>query len=341
MEFTARQIAELLNGTIEGDPEVSISSLSKIDEGKPGTVAFLANPAYTHYIYDTPASIVIVNKDFIATSPVSTTLIRVENAYASFAQLLEFYQGLQKPKKGISPMAFVSPSARIAESAWVAEFTFVGEGAVIGENVQLHPQVYIGEKVIIGDGTQVYPGVKIYRDCLIGRDCTFHSGAVIGADGFGFAPQTDNNYKKIPQVGNVVIEDNVEIGANTTIDRATLGSTIIRRGVKLDNLIQVAHNVEIGENTVIASQTGISGSTKIGKNCMFGGQVGFIGHITVADNVKIGAQSGIEASIKEDGVILLGSPAIDASKAKRNYVHWRNLDDIVKKIYKIEKNQNK
>jgi UDP-3-O-[3-hydroxymyristoyl] glucosamine N-acyltransferase len=341
MEFTARQIAELLNGTIEGDPEVSISSLSKIDEGKPGTIAFLANPAYTHHIYDTSASIVIVNNDFAVTAPVSATLIRVENAYVSFAQLLEFYQGLQKLKRGISPLAFVSPGAKVAESAWVGEFTFIGDDAVIGENVQLHPQVYIGNNVKIGDGTMVYPGVRIYKDCIIGKECTFHSGAVIGADGFGFAPQSDNNYKKIPQVGNVVIEDNVEIGANTTIDRATLGSTIIRRGVKLDNLIQVAHNVEIGENTVIASQTGISGSTKIGKNCMFGGQVGFIGHITVADNVKIGAQSGIEASIKEEGVILLGSPAIDAGKAKRNYVHWRNLDDIVKKIYKLEKNLNK
>ena len=336
MKFTARQIAEVLNGKVEGDPEVVVSSLSKIEEGLPGTMTFLANPVYTPYVYSTKASIVIVNEDFAPIQQFTCTLIRVENAYASFAKLMEIFQGLQSGKKGISPYAFISKSAKIGEGVYIAEFVSVGENAVIGNQVQLFPQVFIGDNVKIGDNTKIFSGVKIYHDCVIGNDCTLHAGTVIGADGFGFAPVSDNQYKKIVQVGNVIIHDNVEIGANTTVDRATLGSTVIHRGVKIDNLIQIAHNVEIGENTIIAAQTGISGSTKIGKNCMIAGQVGIIGHLNIGDNVKIGAQSGIERDIKA-GDVFLGSPAQEAGKTKRLYVHWRNFDQLIKKIYQLEK----
>lgn len=336
MEFTAQQIAAMLNGTVEGDPTVKVGNLAKIEEGKPGTMTFLANPAYTHYIYTTGASVVVVSRDFIPANPITATLIRVDNPYDAFARLLEMYDQMKTRKQGISPTAFISPSAIIGEGAFIAEFVWIGEGVKIGRNAQIHPQVYIGDNVTIGDDCLIYPGVKIYRDCVIGNECTLHGGVVIGSDGFGFAPQDDKNYRKVPQVGNVILEDRVEVGSNTTIDRATLGSTIIRRGVKLDNLIQVAHNVEIGENTVIAAQTGISGSTHIGKNCMIGGQVGFVGHIRIGDNCKIGARSGVEGHVKPDSVIF-GAPAIDASKARRSYIHWRNFDEIVKRINEMEK----
>ena len=336
MEFTARQIAELLKGKVDGDPEIVVSSLSKIDEGLPGTMTFLANPVYTHHVYTTKAAIVIVNEDFAPIQSFACTLIRVENAYASFAKVMEIFQGQQSGKKGISPYAFISKSARIGEDVYIAEFVSVGDNVVIGNQVQIFPQAFIGDNVKIGDKTTIFSGVKIYHDCVVGNDCTLHAGIVIGADGFGFAPVSDNQYKKIVQVGNVVIHDNVEIGANTTIDRATLGSTVISQGVKIDNLIQIAHNVEIGENTIIAAQTGISGSTKIGKNCMIAGQVGIIGHLNIGDNVKIGAQSGIERDIKA-GDVFLGSPAQEAGKTKRLYVHWRNFDQLVKKIYQLEK----
>ncbi len=336
MEFTARQIADVLDGKVEGDPEVVVSRLSKIEEGLPGTMTFLANPLYTPHIYTTKASIIVVNEDFVPAQLIAGTLIRVENAYTSFAKLLEIFQNLQSEKKGISPHAFISKSAKIGEAVYIGEFVSVGENAVIGNQVQLYPQTFIGDNVTIGDKTTIFAGVKIYHDCVVGNNCTLHAGIVIGADGFGFAPQADNQYKKVIQAGNVVIHDNVEIGANTTIDRATLGSTVIHCGVKIDNLVQLAHNVEIGENTVIAAQTGISGSTRIGKNCLIAGQVGIIGHLNIGDNVKIGAQSGIEHDIK-DGDVFLGTPALEAGKTRRLYVYWRNFDQLVKKIYQLEK----
>ncbi|MEI7500056.1 MAG: UDP-3-O-(3-hydroxymyristoyl)glucosamine N-acyltransferase [Bacteroidota bacterium] len=341
MEFTAAQIAGFLNGTVEGDPDIKVSNLSKIDDGKPGTLTFLANPKYTPFIYITEASVIVVNSDFTATLPVAGTLIRVADAYSAFATLLEMFDQAQSGNTGISSQASIAPSAKLGENVSVGEFTVVGKNVVIGNNSVIHSQVFIGDNVIIGDHLLVYPGVRIYRDCIIGNSCTLHSGVVIGSDGFGFAPVAGNNYQKIPQLGNVILEDNVEIGSNTTIDRATLGSTIIRKGVKLDNLIQVGHNAEIGENTVIAAQTGISGSTKIGKNCLIGGQVGIVGHITIADNVKIGAGSGIEASITQEGAMMLGAPAIEISKARRNFIHWRNFDEIVRKVYSIEKQLKK
>lgn len=339
MEFSARQIAELLGGTIEGNEEVTVSNLSKIEEGTPGTLTFLANPAYTHFIYKTGASLAIVRSNFTPDKPLpeGLTLIRVDDPYDAFARILEIHASMTVKKSGISPQSSVSPTAKLGRNLYIGEFAFVGDGVEIGNDVQIYPQVYLGDNVKIGNGTILYPGVRIYHSCLIGKDCTIHGGAVIGSDGFGFAPQDDKNYRKVPQVGNVILEDNVEIGANTTVDRATIGSTILRRGVKLDNLIQVAHNVEIGENTVIAAQSGLSGSMKVGKNVMVGGQVGFVGHIVVADNVKVGARSGVENSLTQEGAIVFGAPAIEASRARRNYVHWRNFDDIVKKLNRLEK----
>jgi UDP-3-O-[3-hydroxymyristoyl] glucosamine N-acyltransferase len=341
MEFTAAQIAGFLKGTVEGNPDVKVSNLSKIDDATPGTLTFLANPKYTPFIYTTRASVVVVNSDFAATQTVPGTIIRVADAYSSFATLLEMFDQSKVVNIVVSANAVIDSSASLGENVSVGDFTVIGKNAVIGRNVIIHPQVFIGNNVTIGDHSLLYPGVKVYHDCMIGNNCTLHSGVVIGSDGFGFAPIAGSNYQKIPQLGNVILENNVEIGSNTTIDRATLGSTIIRQGVKLDNLIQVGHNAEIGENTVIAAQTGISGSTKIGKNCMIGGQVGIIGHITIADNVKIGAGSGIEASILKDGAVMLGAPAIEINKARRNFIHWRNLDEIVRKVYSIEKQLEK
>ena len=340
MEFSAAQIAGFLKGTVDGDPDVKVSNLSKIDDGTPGTLTFLANPKYTPFIYTTGASVIVVNADFIAAQPVPGTLIRVEDAYSSFATLLEMFDKSPVKNTGMSSLASIDPSAMTGENVSVGEFTVIGKNVVIGNNVVINPQVFIGNNVTIGAHSILYPGVKVYHDCAIGERCTLHSGVVVGSDGFGFAPVAGKNYQKIPQLGNVIIEDNVEIGSNTTIDRATLGSTIIRSGVKLDNLIQVGHNAEIGENTVIAAQAGISGSTKIGKNCMIGGQVGIVGHITIADYVKIGAGSGIEASITREGAVMLGAPAIEINKARRNFIHWRNLDEIVRKVYSIEKHLN-
>jgi len=341
MEFTAAQIAGFLQGTVEGNPEEKVFNLSKIDEGKPGTLTFLANPKYTPNIYTTEASVIVVNHDFNASQPVTRTLIRVADAYSAFATLLEMFDPSHQANTGISVHAVIDPTARIGDNTSVGDFTMIGNHVVIGKNVVIHPQVFVGNHVTIGDHTILYPGVKVYHDCIIGSDCTLHSGVVIGSDGFGFAPVAGNNYQKIPQLGNVTIGDHVEIGSNSTIDRATLGSTIIRNGVKLDNLIQVGHNAEIGENTVIAAQSGISGSTKIGRNCMIGGQVGIVGHITIAEYVKIGAGSGIEASITQKGAIVLGAPAIEINKARRNFIHWRNLDEIVRKVYSIEKQLKK
>jgi len=285
MEFTAQQIAELLQGTVEGNPDIKVSRLAKIEEGEPGSLTFLANPAYAPFIYTTNASIVITNRDFIPEKEITATVIRVENAYQCFAKLLDVYNTIRRNKTGIESNAFIDPSATVGEDIYAGAFCYVGKEVKLGDRVKIYPNVYIGDNCIIGDDTTLFPGVKIYSDCIIGKQVTVHSGVVIGGDGFGFQPNSENNYQKVAQIGNVIIEDHVEIGSNSTIDRATLGSTIIRKGVKLDNLIQIAHNVEIGENTVIAAQTGVAGSTKIGKNCMIGGQVGIVGHIQIADGV--------------------------------------------------------
>lgn len=337
MEFTARQLAELLNGTIEGDPEAKVSRLSKIEEGTPGSLTFLGNPAYINNIYSSQASITIVNHDFKATAPVKCTLIRVENSRQSFAKLLELYNQIKLDKKGIESNSFVDPTAVIGKDVYVGNFSYIGKEVKLGDNVKIYPNCYVGDNTVIGNNTTLFQGVNVYSESVIGKNCTFHAGVVIGADGFGFEPSQMNNYQKIPQIGNVVIEDYVEVGANTAIDRATLGSTIIRKGVKLDNLIQVAHNVEIGENTVIAGQSGIAGSTKIGKNCMIGAQVGIVGHITIADGVKIAGQSGVGSSITKENEIVQGSPAFNISDYKRTYVLFRKLPAFEKKISQLEK----
>lgn len=339
MKFTARELAVLLNGVIEGDPDVYVNNLSKIEEGSAHTVSFLSNEQYTPYIYNTDASVVIVNKSLQLEKPVKSTctLIRVDDARRGFAKLLDAYNKIKNDKTGIEQPVFVSKTAALGSNIYVGAFSYIGENAVIGDNVKIFSHAHIGDNVEIGNDTIIYPGVKIYSDCKIGADCTIHSGVVIGADGFGFAPNSDNNYQKVVHTGTVILEDHVEVGANTTIDRATLGSTIIRKGVKLDNLIQVAHNVEIGENTVIAAQTGIAGSTKIGKNCMIGGQVGIVGHLTIADGVKIAAQSGIGQSIKEEGAIIQGSPAFPIGEYKRSYVLFKNLPVLKAIVEKLEK----
>jgi UDP-3-O-[3-hydroxymyristoyl] glucosamine N-acyltransferase len=342
MEFTAQQIAGLLQGQIEGNPGAVVNKLAKIEEGVPNSLSFLANPQYTQYIYTTDASIVIVSKDFVPEKPVKSTctLIRVNNARESFAKLLEVYNQLKLNKTGIDKQSHISSSAKTGENIYVGAFAYIGDNAKIGNNVKLFPNTYVGDNVTIGDNTIVFSGVRIYADCVIGKECTLHSGVIIGGDGFGFAPNSENNYMKVPQIGNVIIEDHVEVGANTTIDRATIGSTIIRKGVKLDNLIQVAHNVEIGENTVIAAQTGIAGSTKIGKDCMIGGQVGIVGHLVIADKVKIAAQSGIGNSITKEGEIVQGSPAFGIGDYKRSYVMFRKLPELGDRIKELEKELN-
>lgn len=336
MQFTAQQISELLQGTVDGDKFVSVNKLSKIEEGQTGSLSFLANPKYIPFIYTTLASIVIVNKDFVAEQPVAATLIRVDDAYKSFAKLLEMYNQVLQNKKGIEQPSFISSSAQVGNDVYVGAFAYIGNHAKIGNNAKIYPNAYIGDHAEVGENTIVNSGAKIYTQCKIGSHCVIHSGVVIGADGFGFTPH-QGNYNKVPQIGNVLIEDHVEIGANTAIDRATLGSTIIRKGVKLDNLIQIAHNVDIGENTVIAAQTGIAGSTRIGKQCMIGGQVGIVGHITIADNVKIAAQSGVGTSITIDGEIIQGSPAFNIGEYKRVYVVFKKLPLLEKKIEELEK----
>ncbi len=341
MEFTAKDIASLIGGRVDGNPDATVNKLAKIEDGEPQALSFLANPKYTQYIYTTQSSIVIIREDFEPEMPIASTLIRVSDPYSAFAKLLEIYDGMQKKKSGISAQAFVSPSAKVGPGAYIGEFSYIGDNVVLGENVRIYPQCYIGDNASVGSNSTIYPGVKVYHDCTIGNECMIHAGVVVGADGFGFAPQSDNNYKKVAQIGNVVIEDNVEIGANTTIDRATLGSTIVRKGVKLDNLIQVGHNVEIGENTVIAAQTGISGSTRVGRNCMIGGQVGIVGHITIADDVKIGAQAGVAGNITKEGSIVLGAPAIDISRFKRSIAVFNNLDKMVNRVSDLERSLKK
>jgi len=338
MKFTAKQISGLVNGAIEGDPDISINKVSKIEEGTPGSISFLSNPLYTHYVYKTEASIVLVNKTFVPEHPVKATLIRVDSAEVAFAKLLEVYNQIKDNKRGISTQCFIAGSAKLGENLYVGEFAYIGENTQIGNNVRIHPQVYIGDNTEIGDNTVLFPGVKIYSDNIIGKNCILHAGVVIGSDGFRFALQDEGN-KKIPQIGNVVIEDDVEMGANCTIDRATLGSTIIRKGVKFDNLIHIAHNCEIGENTYIAAGTGIAGSTKVGKNCLISGHVAIAPHLTIADNTSMGGTTGVSRSLTKPGLSYLGAPAMEASKFRRSIVHFRNFPEIVERIEKLVKGQ--
>ena len=335
MEFSAKEIAQFLGGKVIGDENVKVSNLSKIEEGKAGTLTILANPKYTPHIYTTQASIVLVNKGFTPEGEIKATLIEVEDAYACLAMLLNMVNAARPEKKGIEEGAHVAASATLSDSIYIGAFAYIGEHAVLGEGCKIYPQAYVGDNVKIGNNTTIYPGVKIYHDCVIGNNCIIHAGAVIGADGFGFAPH-DGKYVKIAQIGNVVIEDNVEIGANTTIDRATMGSTVIHEGVKLDNLIQVAHNVEIGESTVMAAQCGIAGSTKIGSHCMMGGQVGVAGHITVGDHVNVGAQTGIPNHIDPNNT-LLGTPAMPAREFARVSVLMRKLPELSQTIRELQK----
>ncbi len=341
MQFSAQQIAGLLKGQIEGDESVSISKLAKIEEGEPGSISFLGNPLYTQYIYNTKASIVIVNKDFEATAPISATLIRVDSAQSAFGKLLEMYNEVKLNKVGISKLSFISESAKIGENIYAGEFSFVGENVKVGNNVKIYPQVYIGDNSVVGDNTTIFAGVKIYSETIIGKDCIIHSGTVIGSDGFRFAPENPEGQKKIAQIGNVIIEDDVEIGANCAIDRATLGSTILRKGVKFDNLIHIAHNVEVGENSYLAACNVVAGSTKIGKNCMFSGQVGVVGHLQIADNTILTAQSGVSKSITKPGEVFSGSPAFEAAKYRKAFIHFRNLDSIVHRVSTLEKENKK
>jgi UDP-3-O-[3-hydroxymyristoyl] glucosamine N-acyltransferase len=337
MEFNASTIAGFLNGVIEGDPEIKVNTVAKIEEGYSGALSFLANPKYEHYIYTTKSSIVLVNKDFEASGKIDATLIRVDNAYDAFASLLRLVDQSRPRKKGIHPTAVIEQTATIGKDVYIGAFVYIGDNCAVGDNCSVFPHVYIGEGSKIGRNTILNPGVKIYHECIVGENCTIHAGTVIGGDGFGFAPQSESEFMKIPQIGNVIIEDNVEIGSNVAIDRATMGSTIIRKGVKLDNLIQIGHNVEVGENTVMAGQTGIAGSTKIGKNCMFAGQVGIVGHIRIADGTKIGAKSGISGNIKDENSIVLGYPAIDHKEFLKCSVIFKKLPEMRTSLNQIEK----
>ncbi len=337
MKFSVKQIADMLQGTLEGEQEAYVDKLSKIEEGEEGSLSFLSNPLYTQYIYKTNATAVIVNKSFVPEHPVRSTLIRVESAELAFAKLLEMYNQIKLNKVGISKQCCIEESANVGEKVYVGAFAYVGENAVIGNNVKIYPQVYIGDNTVVGDNTIIFPGVKVYSDNKIGKNCIIHSGVVLGSDGFRFAPQNGEN-SKISQIGNVVIEDDVEIGANCAIDRATLGSTILRKGVKFDNLIHIAHNVEVGENTYIAAANVVAGSTKIGKNCMFSGQVGIIGHLNIADGTIVAAQSGLSKNTKK-GEMLMGSPAFEVGRYRKSFIHFRNLPDLVERVEKLEKSK--
>lgn len=339
MKFTAEQIAGILEGTIDGDPTIEVSKLAKIEEGTKGSLTFLANPKYKPYIYTTKASITIVSSDFEPDEALTTTLIKVDDAYGAFTKLLEYYNQIKLNKSGIEQPSFISDSAKIGSDIYIGAFSYIGDNVTIGKNVKIFPNSYIGDNVVIGDHSIVFSGGKIYSDCVIGNSCVINSGAIIGADGFGFAPNEKGEYAKVPQIGNVILEDNVDIGAGTTIDRATLGSTIIKKGVKLDNQIQIAHNVEIGKNTVIAAQTGVAGSTKIGENCQIGGQVGIAGHLTIGNNVKVQAQSGIGRNVK-DNEVLQGSPSFGYSDWSKSYVYFKNLPKLAKTINELEKKVN-
>ncbi|MGB0455585.1 MAG: UDP-3-O-(3-hydroxymyristoyl)glucosamine N-acyltransferase [Flavobacteriaceae bacterium] len=338
MKFTAHQIANLLDGEIVGDENAEVFTLSKIEEGKRGSLTFLSNPKYTPFIYSTDATITIVNNDFVAEKEINTTLIKVDNAYAAFSTLLEHYNNIKNNKIGVESPVSIAESAIIGDDVYVGAFTSIGENVRIGNNVKIYPNCFIGDNVTIGDHTTIFAGTKIYSDCSIGSYCNIDASVILGADGFGFSPDENGVYSKVPQIGNVIIEDHVDIGASTTIDRATLGSTIIKKGVKLDNQIQIAHNVVIGEHTVIAAQTGIAGSTKIGKHCQIGGQVGIVGHITIGNHVKIQAQSGIAKSIA-DNEMLQGTPAFGYGDYYKSYVHFKNLPQLAKDIEELKKNK--
>lgn len=335
MEFLAKQIAQMIDGRVEGNENAAVNTFAKIEEGKPGAISFLANDKYTHYIYETESSVVLVNEDLKLEKEVKCTLIRVKNAYEAVAKLLQFYEAMKPKKKGISDLAFIAPSATIGEDCYIGPFVSIGEGAVIGEGCVLHPHVSIGDKVTIGEDTEIYSNAVIYHDCKVGKRCILHAGCVVGADGFGFAPAGEG-YDKIPQIGIVTIEDDVEIGANTCIDRSTMGSTYVRHGVKLDNLVQIAHNTDIGANTVMSSQVGIAGSTKVGEWCMFGGQVGVAGHITIGDKVMLGAQSGVPSSLKGNQQ-LIGTPPMEMRPYFRSHSIYRRLPDMYKELQKLQK----
>jgi len=336
LKFTATQISEILQGEVFGNPDQEVFKLSKIEEGEEGSLTFLSNPKYNSYLYTTKASIAIVNKDFIPEKEVKTTLVKVEDAYKAFTKLLEYYNEIKLDKSGIETPSFIDKTAVYGDNVYIGAFTYLSQNVTVGDNVKIYPNVFIGDNVKIGDNTTLFSGAKVYSESEIGKDCTIHSGVIIGSDGFGFVPNEKGEYNKVPQIGNVIIEDNVDIGSGTTIDRATLGSTFIRKGVKLDNQIQIAHNVEVDQNTVIASQTGIAGSTKIGKNCQIGGQVGIVGHIIIGNNVKIQAQSGIARSIKDNEVVQ-GSPALPYSDYNKSYVYFKNLPSLAKRIDELEK----
>ena len=335
MEFTAQQIAQFVQGRVEGDENATVHTFAKIEEGKEGAISFLSNPKYTHYVYDTQSTIVLIDESVVLEKPVATTLIRVKNAYECVAKLLQMYESMKPKKKGIDSLAFISPKAKVAEDVYVGAFAYIADGAEIGEGSQIYPHAYIGEGVKVGKNALIYPNVSIYHGCHLGDNVTIHSGSVIGADGFGFAPGADG-YDKIPQIGIVTIEDNVEIGANTCVDRSTMGSTYVRKGVKLDNLVQIAHNTDIGENTVMSAQVGIAGSAKVGKWCMFGGQVGIAGHITIGDKVFLGAQSGVPGSIK-GGQELIGTPPMEPRAYFKSQAIFRRLPDMYKELNELKK----
>lgn len=341
MKFTAKQISEILHGEVLGNPQEEVSKLSKIEEGEKGSLTFLSNPKYNPWLYVTEASVVIVDKKFIPEKEVNSTMIKVSDPYMAFTKLLEYYNEIQSERSGIENPVFINDSVSYGDDFYLGAFSYLSNNVRIGDRVKIYPNVFIGDNVIIGNDTTIYAGAKIYSETELGNNCTIHSGSIIGSDGFGFAPDKKGGYSKIPQIGNVIIGDHVDIGSGTTIDRATLGSTIIKSGVKLDNQIHVAHNVEIGENTVIAAQTGIAGSTKIGKECMIGGQVGIVGHISIGNNVRIQAQSGIGRSI-EDNEIVQGSPAMTYTDFSKSYVHFRNLPKLCSRLDELEKQlQNK
>ena len=335
MEFTARQIADFVNGTVEGNAETKVTTFAKIEEGRTGAISFLSNPKYTHYLYDTQSSVVLVNNDLQLEHPVEATLIRVDNAYECVARLLQMYESMKPRKKGIHPQACIAETAHVGDDCYVGAFAYIGENVTIGKGTQIYPHVVVEDNATIGEGCILYPNVSVYHDCQIGNRVILHSGAVIGADGFGFAPG-ENGYDKIPQIGNVVIEDDVEIGANACVDRSTMGSTIVHRGAKIDNLVQIAHNVEVGEHTVMSAQVGIAGSTKVGKWCMFGGQAGFAGHITVGDHTNVGAQCGVNSSVKGNES-LIGSPAQEPKSFFRSSVIFKKLPDMYRDLEALKK----
>ena len=336
MQFSALQLATILDGKLEGNPDIKVNNIAKIEEAGEGKLSFIANPKYEEFIYTTQASVLIINESLVLERPVAPTLIRVKDAYSSFALLLEKFRQLTGNKVGIQQPSYIPPTVKMGENVFVGAFAYLGENVVLGNNVKIYPNVYLGDNVTVADDAILYPGVRVYDNCIIGARVMLHAGCVIGGDGFGFAPQPDGSYKKVPQIGNVVIHDDVEIGANTTIDRATMGSTVVRKGVKLDNLIQVAHNVDIGTNTVIAGQTGISGSTKIGANCVIGGQVGIVGHIQLADGTKINAQSGLSKSVSEPNSAFMGSPAFDYKSSLKSQAIFRNLPELEKRVKELE-----